>query len=170
MVEPRVTMTRRTAFSKAWVRVRVRVRVRVTGRVRVRVVRARVVRGVRAREVRVAFIARCRGSPNPYHPNSSPSPSPNLHGHDVARLDVPLYAGLQRGNGPTHLGDLGYGWGQSWGLPDLGIGLAPGRGVCGLRPVAWAAMHGRLTFSGWSPPSSPSSRLIVGSHAGIEEE
>ena len=104
---------------------------------------------VRAREVRVAFIARCRGSPNPYHPNPSPSPSPspspgpspspNLHGHNVARLDVPLYAGLQRGNGPTHLGDLGYGWGQSWGLPDLGIGLAPGRAVCGLRPVALAA-------------------------------
>ena len=74
MVEPPVTMTRRTAFSKAWVRVRARVRIRVTVRVRVRVVRVRVVRvrvvrvvgvrvglGVRvlakAREVRVAFIA-----------------------------------------------------------------------------------------------------------------
>ena len=64
MVEPPVTMTRRTAFSKAWGGDRVRVRIWVTVRVRVRVVRVvRVGVGlgvrvlVRAREVRVAFIA-----------------------------------------------------------------------------------------------------------------
>eukprot|EP00964_Phaeocystis_antarctica_P108573 scaffold73145_cov36-Phaeocystis_antarctica.AAC.2 len=38
---------------------------------------------------------------------TNPLTGPYLHGHDVARLDVELYARLQRGDGPTHLGHLG---------------------------------------------------------------